>query len=117
MSLVAPAGAAAAGPANGQANRETVTGVLEAYYIDDFDGSDGHDGPRYDLRTAAGTIPVRFAGGGPRRLVGSKVTLTGTRSGGALHVATTSPATSCASERRPVTSTPPPMPTRSPSSS
>ena len=88
--LVAPAGAAGAGPGTGQANRETVTGVLEAYYVDDFDGSDGHDGPRFDLRTATGTIPVRFPGRGPLRLIGSKVTVTGTRSGGALHVATSS---------------------------
>ena len=84
--LMAPAGAAGAG----QANRETVTGVLEAYYVDDFDGHDADDGPQFDLRTADGTIPVRFAGRGPTRLVGSRVTLTGTRSGGALRVATSS---------------------------
>ena len=85
--LVAPAGAAAAGPSNG----ETVTGVLQAYYVDDFDSRGDDDTLHYDLRTASGTIPVRFPGRGPVRLVGSKVTLTGTLRGGALRVASSSP--------------------------
>lgn len=89
--------AAAAGPAGASTDgRETLTGVLEAYYLDDFPPrgdaqGDAHatDRLRWSLRTADGTVRVDFPGQGPRRLSGATVTLIGDRDGGVLRVATT----------------------------
>ena len=47
--------------------------------------------PALDLRTEHGTVPVDFAGRGPRRLIGAKVALTGTRRGGVLELASSAP--------------------------
>ena len=80
--FAAPVEAATAGaPA-----RESLTGVLEAAYLDDFKA--GHDTQRFDLRTDHGTVRLDFPGRGPQRLVGAVVTVTGTRDRGVLRVAT-----------------------------
>src|SRR5262245_9557472 len=79
--------AAAAGPDPSTADRETLTGVLEAYYLDDFPAKGDRAAPddlrsadrlRWSLRTAGGIVRVDFPGQGPRRLSGATVTLTGT---------------------------------------
>ena len=83
--------AAAASPA--EAGRETLTGTLEALYVDDLHAPGATDVVQFDLRTEHGTVPVAFPGRGPRRLSGAKVTLTGTRRGGVLEMATSTPGT------------------------
>ena len=82
---------AAASPAD--AGRETLTGTLEALYVDDLHAPGATDVVQFDLRTEHGTVPVAFPGRGPRRLSGAKVTLTGTRRGGVLVMATSTPGT------------------------
>ena len=59
----------------GGASRETLTGTLDALYVETFHES--HPGPRFELRTKAGSIPVAFADGSPEDLAGAKVKLTG----------------------------------------
>lgn len=68
--------------------RETLTGTLEAYYVDAPRQHQQGDDLGYDLRTEHGTVAVDFPGRGPRRLIGAKVSLTGTRRGGVLEMAT-----------------------------
>ena len=63
----------------GGASRETLTGTLDALYVETF--HEAHPGPRFELRTKAGSIPVAFADGSPEDLAGAKVKLTGRRVG------------------------------------
>jgi chitodextrinase len=83
----APVAAASASPAG----RETLTGTLEALYVDGLQAAGSTDEVEFDLRTARGTVPVQFPGRGPRRLSGAKVTLSGTRREGILEMATSEP--------------------------
>ena len=53
--------------------RETLTGTLEAYYVDAPRQHQQGDDLGYDLRTEHGTVAVDFPGRGPRRLIGAKV--------------------------------------------
>ncbi len=73
----------------GGASRETLTGTLDALYVETFHES--HPGPRFELRTKAGSIPVAFADGSPEDLAGAKVKLTGRRVGKRLEVASGRP--------------------------
>ena len=62
----------------GGASRETLTGTLDALYVETF--QEAHPRPRFELRTKTGSIPVAFADGSPEDLAGAKVKLTGRRS-------------------------------------
>ena len=73
----------------GGASRETLTGTLDALYVETFHES--HPGPRFELRTKTGSIPVAFANGSPEDLAGAKVKLTGRRVGKRLEVASGRP--------------------------
>src|SRR6476661_9893557 len=73
----------------GGAAKETHTGTLDALYVETFHES--HPGPRFELRTKAGSIPVAFADGSPEDLAGAQVKLTGRRVGKRLEVASGRP--------------------------
>src|SRR3954471_9250901 len=68
----------------GGAARETHTGILDALYVETFHES--HPGPRFELRTKAGSIPLAFDDGSPVSLAGATVKLTGRRVGKTLEV-------------------------------
>ena len=69
----------------GGAAKETHTGTLDALYVETFHES--HPGPRFELRTKTGSIPLAFEAGSPEDLAGAKVKVTGRRVGKRLEVA------------------------------
>jgi len=81
--IAAPVSAATAGGAT----EESLTGLLEMAQVDNFGNS--VDSLVYSLRNGSRITPVEFASGNPAGLVGDTVTLTGTRSHGALRVPST----------------------------
>ncbi len=83
--LVAPVTSATAGGAV----EETMTGVLEAVHVDAFASRSAHE--EYVLRTSRGITALAFADSGPIGLGGATVTVTGTRVGKGLHVASSKP--------------------------
>ncbi len=97
--LVAAFAAPVAAASSGGATQETISGVLEAIHVDEF--ATGREREDYALRTAHGVIPLEFADGGPDGDGGATVTVTGTRSGGALRVQSSHAAASFRVTRRP----------------
>ena len=77
--FAAPASAVSAGGAA----EETLTGIIETAQVE---MGDGRDHFVYTLRSRDAITPLEFAKGNPRSLSGSRVTITGTRSGHALRL-------------------------------
>ena len=79
----------------GGAEQETISGTLQAMWIESFEAHEGEVGDEhaderarehYELRTNVAVIPLAFADGGPQGLGGAKVEVTGRRVGKTLHV-------------------------------
>jgi len=83
--FVAPVSAVEAGGAD----KETLSGVLEALYIETF--KESHPEEQYELRTNTGNVSLDFADGGPAGLAGATIEVTGHRTGRTLHVASSRP--------------------------
>ncbi|HEY3335038.1 MAG TPA: zinc-dependent metalloprotease family protein [Candidatus Limnocylindrales bacterium] len=73
----------------GGAAKESLTGTLDALFVETF--REVHPRERYELRTRTGSIPLAFADGGPDGLAGAKVKVTGRRVGRTLEVASSRP--------------------------
>lgn len=73
----------------GGAANETLTGTLDALYVETFHES--HPREQFELRTRTGSIPLAFADGGPEDLAGAKVKVTGRRVGHRLEVSSSRP--------------------------
>jgi chitodextrinase len=69
----------------GGAAKETLTGTLDALYVESFRESNPRE--QYELRTKTGSIALAFADGSPDGLGGAKVKVTGRRTGHRLDVA------------------------------
>jgi chitodextrinase len=85
VAIAAPASAAAPGAVSDV----TLSGTLEAAYVDTLGHAEGEDTFAYLLRGRSGNTPVAFGQGDALDLAGSRVELTGTRADGVLRVAGT----------------------------
>ena len=97
--LAATFAAPVAAATPGGATEETLTGILEAVHVDEFET--GREREDYLLRTSRGLIPLAFADGGPDGYGGATVTVTGTRAGKALRVDSSRPGRSFRVRRLP----------------
>jgi chitodextrinase len=82
VAIAAPA--SAAGP--GAVSDVTLTGTLQAAYVDTLEQVEGEDTYAYVLQGRSGRTPVVFKQGNALHLAGSRVELTGVHGNGALHV-------------------------------
>src|SRR4051794_33253595 len=74
--------------------QESVTGVLETYHVDNFKATHEGDDEGYDLRTSQGVVQLAFPDEGPEDLAGATVTVTGTRVGRTIRMASSRPGAS-----------------------
>ena len=89
MMLAVTFSAPVAAATPGGATEETLTGILEAVHVDEFET--GREREDYLLRSSRGVIPLAFDDGGPDGYGGATVTVTGTRAGKALRVDSSRP--------------------------
>ena len=82
--LAAPVSAVAAGGAA----QETLTGLMETAQVE---MGDGRDHFQTTLRTGSTITPVAFDTGSARGLSGSRVSVTGSRRSGVIHVRSADP--------------------------